>query len=172
MYKNFEEVIAAMSIASVKKVRDCVEAVEWKQQAVSDALTGSDLNVEALCSESDNGELKTVNFYCTTIFGYLEIPEIVSPWFACLYIEVTFDKATGTHQYGIGYGPRGMLSTEDFETWYDAEYLYEEFNSGSTDLEISDFVCRSFDFSEFCQAYSVKRITNSDTGEVLFNDAE
>lgn len=172
MYRNFEEVIAAMSIASVKKVRECVEAVVWKQQAVSDALTESDLNVEALCSETDNGELKTVNFYCTTTFEYLEIPGILSPWFSCLYVEATFDKVAGKHRYDIGYGPKGMLSTEDFETWYDAEYLCEEFDSGTTDFDINHFVCRSFDFSKFCKAYGVKKVANSDTGEELFSNEE
>ena len=167
--KNFNEVLAAMSIASVHKVRDCIESVKWEQRAVSDALTDADLNVEALCSEQDKGDLKTVNFYCTVTFEGNEIVGVCSPCFSCLYVEVSFNKRTGKYAYDIGYGPKGMLSTEDYETWYDAEFLCDEFQSGSTDLHMSDFVCNHFDFAKFCKAYGIKKVTKTNTGDVLFD---
>ena len=171
MRKNFEEVIFVMGIASMGIVTDCLSSVEWTPKTISDALSDSDLNVDAICTVSDGRILESVNFHCTVPFDANEVPGIIAPFYCSLHVEAAYDKKAERYSIRVGHGPRAMLSTADYKTVYDVDYLYNEFCKKSPKLDINEFINDSFNFKKLCKTFCVAEI-KLNTGESVYEDDE
>lgn len=170
MYKNFDEVVSVMSVASVAKVEACLGSVKWEAKGISKALSDSDLNVDTICTITDGQNLEAVQFYCTVDFEANEIPGIIAPFYCCLYVEAAYDKEKDKYSCKVGYGPRGMLSAVDYDQVYDVCYLYNEFCKKQPQLDVYEFVSDDFDFQKICKSFRVAKLTSNHTGNTLFED--
>lgn len=167
MCNYFDKVIYTMQLASIVKVQKCLKNVEWNQAAVSKALTDTDWNVNSICACSNGGKLEFVTFYCTVPFEANEIPGVVSPFFCCMYVEASFDEKTEKYRVGGGFGPMGIANSADGKSFYDTDYLYNEFCKEGSRLTISQFVSNDFDFRKVCDDLNCGKYVCLDTGKVL-----
>ena len=60
MFKKFEEVVHAMSIASVLKVDECLYSANWTAKEITETLMDSDLHVEWVGTITDGPNLEAV----------------------------------------------------------------------------------------------------------------
>lgn len=168
MYKNFDEVIYVMNIASVVKVKECLDTVK-SPKFLRDVL----LSCRKFQITGIYGNLNySIMFECMVPFAANEVPGIVAPFNCYLQVEATYNKKTKKYDIGVAYGPKVMLSATDPVEGYNVDYLYDVFSGDNPELDIKEFISDSFDFNQLCKTFKVAKISSSKTGETIYDDKE
>ena len=168
--KKFEDLVEAMDIATMSKVKECLASVEWEETAVRKALRSSDMIVNAIHTTSDGNVLEAVEFHCTVIFAANEIPGIRSAFVSHVSVGAYYDEETGRHSLEYDLISRGVASAENKERLYDVNFLYKEFCSNNPTMDIGEFISNDFDFATVCKFFKVAMVVNDDTGDLMYEN--
>ena len=164
---DFEQVVHAMNLACIAKIRDCVTTTNWTRTAVNKALCDSGLMIDKFMSTTQANELETISFSAIIPFQASEVPGIVAPFYCYVQAEVTFEQELGRHKFHVFFGSKEMKGGKNHDVSYDVELLYHLFYKKDANLDISEFIDSEFAFRYLCRRFNAEDPAVEESGMPL-----